>query len=73
MGQKNLLVYKVCVKLHAELFLGKEKMSLLERCPRFRDILLERFHSYILILLVPNQYQKTASSCVDEKVRKIGA
>ena len=27
-----------------ELFLGKEKVSLLERCPHFRGVLRERFH-----------------------------
>ena len=27
-----------------ELFLGKEKVSLLDRCPHFRGVLREEFH-----------------------------
>ena len=34
-----------------ELFFGKEKVSLLERCPHFGGVLRERFHCYAVCLL----------------------
>ena len=42
-----------------ELFLGKEKVSLLERCPHFRGVLRERFHC---IRSVKHKFRKTRLS-----------
>ena len=44
----HLTIFQV-LNCMQELFLGKEKVSLLERCPHFRGVLRERFQNDIIV------------------------